>query len=114
VPAAWVGLSVLGEAGVLRFSSGSREFSWGTGVSASFDLLPPTGVPIGFSTTYKNDQVTTLRGGSRRTSVVEIGIAFTGREEFDIGLEGAWTELPGPIQDEFDVLLVRTRIRYFF
>jgi hypothetical protein len=113
-PAAWVGLSALGEAGVLGFSDQSQEFSWATGVSASFDLLPPTGVPIGFATTYRNDQLTTLRGGSERVSTFELAIAFTGRDEFDIGLEGTWTEVPGLNQAKINILMLRTRIRYFF
>jgi len=104
----------MGEAGVVGLSKGSREFSWAAGVSASFDLLPSTGVPIGFETTYMSDQLSTFGEGSRRTSTVEIAIAFTGRDEFDIGLEGAWTEVPGLGQAKFDVLIARTRIRYFF
>ncbi len=113
-PATWVGLSAMGEAGVVGLSNESREFSWATGVSASFDLLPSTGVPVGFATTYKNDQLSTFGEGSRRTSTVEVAIAFTGRDEFDIGLEGVWTEVPGLDQAKFDVLMARTRIRYFF
>ncbi len=57
---------------------------------------------------------TTLRGGSERISTAEVGIAFTGRDEFDIGLEGTWTEAPGLNQAKINVLMLRTRIRYFF
>ena len=98
----------------MRGGDAERRPPWATGVSASFDLLPPTGVPVGFATTYKNDQLSTFVEGSRRTSTVEIAVAFTGRDEFDIGLEGAWTEVPGLGQAKFDVLMARTRIRYFF
>ncbi len=113
-PTHWVGLGAMGEAGVLGSSNELREFSWATGVSASFDLLPTTGVPVGFATTYMNDQLPASRGGSERISTMDIAIAFTGRDEFDIGLEGAWTQLPGPGQGKFDILMVPTRIRYFF
>jgi hypothetical protein len=65
----------------------------GLGISAQVDLLPASGIPVGFLGSYR--ATLPFESDVRVTNTVEAGIFYTGRKDLDLGLvlQGKWLDL---------------------
>lgn len=65
----------------------------GLGISAQVDLLPGSGIPVGFLGSYR--ATLPFESDVRVTNTVEAGIFYTGRKDLDLGLvaQGKWLDL---------------------
>lgn len=113
----WLGVNLSGETGYgesLDRSKGDRWFVTLAG-GASIDLYARTPVPIGFvlgmqTNTFPNqgsDIADRLTRGLFR-------IAYTGRDDFVIGLDSSFGSLSRPDEDSVDTGAFQLNLRYYF
>jgi len=120
-PSAWIGFLGFAEAGSgNRFSDSGRTIGVANyGVATSIDLRVLKGhVPFGLQGTYRDETLaerdnTTSTGGGATTW--GLGILYTGRRLFSIGLENSWQQIQQPINGKhFDAIETRILMRYDF
>ncbi len=121
---AWSPIEWFGLRGRLEIGAGDAfdpESSLGTtilnvGALADVDLLEVTPVPLGFLVGFDGQLF-----GSRGSDVAEsatrfnLGLFFTGRQEFSVGVEGIFGKVALAQSDEsVDSITINLRLRYFF
>ena len=115
-PANWVGFTLALEAGTATTGvEGEDNISlYASAVTVGFDLGARTKVPIGILLGVVTDsrRGETLEGGSLET---QLGIFYTGRKDFDVGLESRGITISQKDRDE-DFTLGETvlLLRYYF
>lgn len=86
------------------------------GVVVDLDLVPLTGTPIGFLVSYDYDSFP--EGGSdvaKGISRVAFAVAYTGRDEFSLGLEISRSSLKQvDLEDRFSATRADLNLRYYF
>lgn len=94
-PAPWLGLSGLAQTGVAGVFDGASDLGLvDLGAAASVDFLPLWRVPIGVHLSGRWQSVSD-RGSdlASSTTAVAVGITYTGRSDFAIGLEVVFANL---------------------
>jgi len=117
-PAPWIGLSAIGSLGwgdVFKADERSDAL-YAAGGLVSFDLRPLVGVPVGFTLGGDYDSITE-QGADIGTKVwgTSLGVHYTGRENFELGLEFTNRRLPVEEYDE-DLVVngISFNIRYYW
>jgi hypothetical protein len=117
-PAPWIGFTAYAEAGLgdRFFDSSSNTSVLNGGATVSFDLNPLKHIPIGFLGTYRGQSLSERNGDLGGTAhSLGLGIFYTGRRYFAIGLENSWEQIDQPRSDtNLDVAIGRIVIRYDF
>jgi hypothetical protein len=117
-PAPWIGFTGYAEAGLgdRFFESGSETSVLNGGATVSFDLNPLKHIPIGFLGTFRGQSLSERNGDLGGTATAfGLGIFYTGRRFFAIGLENTWEQIDQPRTDaNLDVATARIVIRYDF
>ena len=117
-PATWVGIIGYVEAGMgdKFLESDSNTSVLNGGAAVSFDLNPLTHFPMGFLGTYRHESLSERGedlGGS--SQAFGLGIFYTGREFFSIGIENTWQRIDQLTTDEdIDAVQGRIVLRYDF
>ena len=121
---AWSPIEWFGLRGRLEIGAGDAfdpESSLGTtiinvGALADVDLLEVTPVPLGFLLGF-DAQLFGSRGSDIAESATRfnLGLFFTGRQEFSVGVEGIFGKVALAQSDEsVDSITINLRLRYFF
>jgi hypothetical protein len=118
-PSAWIGFMAFVEAGTGdRFDQSSNSIGVANfGGAASIDLRNLKGhVPFGLQGAYRSETLSERSNDtSGGTSTAGLGILYTGRRFFSIGLENAWQQIHQPINGkEFSTIATRILMRYDF
>lgn len=117
-PKPWLGLTgYLGTGWSDVFSTDNRsDMLFAAGGLASLDLKPLTGTPIGFTAGGKYDSLVP-RGEDIANKVwgLALGVAYTGRENFHLGLEYGYLRLPLRTYDaDLTVNTIGFNLRYYW
>jgi len=119
--AAWAPQTWMGTTGVLEIgysSAGDRksELLWKLGASGSVDFSQRGGTPVGLQLTAQADRMTQTTADTDGTAYfVGLGVFYTGREDFNIGLETVWGNMPLSGRDvSINPTTFRVALRYYF
>jgi len=116
-PAPWIGFTGFLETGVgekYRRDSGNTSVT-NFGVTTSFDFNPLTQVPIGLLGVFRYESLSEKDDDIGSTQSYGLGISYTGRRFFSIGLENTWNQLAQAQTDEkIDAVQSRIVLRYDF
>ena len=117
-PRAWIGFTVLTAGGAASpfEEDDSDQGTFNAGGSVSFDLRPLTKVPLGFLLSYIADSFSSGSNDvGNRTQTFGFGISYTGRREFDIGIDTIGQRLAQKASNTAVVIAVfRLKMRYYF
>ena len=93
-----------------------NETVFQAGVVVDLDLVPLTGTPMGFVVSYDYDSFP--EGGSdvaQGISSVAFGIAYTGRDDFSLGLEISRASIKQvDLEERFTATQASLNLRYYF
>ncbi len=86
------------------------------GGTVSLDLGATTSVPLGVVLSFAVDTFSDKGGDiARSLRLFGLGLAYTGRREFSLGLETSYVRLPQQQADVvIDALTIRLKTRYYF
>jgi len=115
-PANWVGFTLALEAGTAKTGvDGENNIGvYASGATVGFDLGARTKVPLGILLGLVTDsrRGETLEGGSVET---QLGIFYTGRKDFDVGIESRGISISQQDRDEkFTLGETVLLLRYYF
>jgi hypothetical protein len=117
-PRPWLGFVLTGNVGYSdTFSEkGRSDLAWDLGGLASFDLNPLRGIPLGLVLGVKQDAFV-LENSDITDKIVAVGwgLAYTGREDFSLGLETSHVRVPLTKSDRtVTATLFSFNLRYYF
>jgi hypothetical protein len=116
-PAPWIGFTGFVEGGMGdQFQNGSHNIGvTNLGVAASFDLDALTRYPFGLLGSFRNESLSEKGDGVGSAQAFGLGVFYTGRRFFSIGLENTWSRLSQPqVDKKIDVAQSRITLRYDF
>jgi hypothetical protein len=116
-PAEWIGFTGFVEGGLgERFQEGQDETSViNLGGTISFDLNPLTRTPIGLLASFRSESLSERGDDIGHSRSFGLGIFYTGRRFFSIGLDTTWSQVSQLQADtKVDVVQGRFVIRYDF
>jgi hypothetical protein len=116
-PAPGIGFISFLEAGLgEKFEKGSDNTSVvNFGAAASFDFNPLTRTPVGLLATFRNESLSEKGDDVGSVQSYGLGIFYTGRRFFTLGLENTWSQLSQHRTDKkIDVAQARIVLRYDF
>ena len=118
-PSAWLGFMAFVEAGTGdRLDQSSNSIGVANfGGAASIDLRTMKGhIPFGLQGEYRSETLSERNNDtSGGTSTAGLGILYTGRRFFSIGLENSWQQIHQPINGkDFSTVATRILMRYDF
>ena len=113
-----VGFLLLGDLGYAdSFGEGSRDgLASVFGGMVSWDLDPGRSIPIGLILSLKHDQLVVEHSDiAENATSVGGGIAYTGRSDFSLSVEGSHVRIPLAANDQsVTAMTVSFNMRYFF
>jgi hypothetical protein len=117
-PKPWLGFIFAGNLGYAdTFSEkGRSDLAWDAGGSASFDLNPLRGLPLGLLLSVKQDGFVVENSDiTNKVTALGWGVAYTGREDFSLSLETSRLRVPLTKSDRtITANLFSFNLRYFF
>jgi hypothetical protein len=116
-PASWIGFTGFIEGGVgSRFKKGSDNLGvTNLGIAASFNLAPLIRCPIGLVGSFRNETLSEKGDDLGSFQAFGLGIFYTGRRFFSVGLDNAWSTVKQAQTDQkLDVVQNRLLLRYDF
>jgi hypothetical protein len=116
-PAPWIGFTGFVETGMgEKFQSGSDNTTvTNLGATTSFDLNPLIKVPVGLSGVFRYESLGEKSDAVGSAQDFGLGVFYTGRRFFSVGLESTWSRIGQFRTDEkIDVTQGRIVVRYDF
>jgi hypothetical protein len=117
-PRPWIGLSLLVESGLgVPFDrEKDDEVIFRAGASASMDFKHLSAAPVGVVLSFFEDSFAQAGNDiTNRIRSVLLGLFYTGREDFTLGVETQWLYLPLVDEDEaINAFSGRLNLRYHF
>jgi len=115
-PSPWIGFTGFLEAGIGdRFKGSDNIGVTNFGMTASFDLDPLVRYPFGVLGSFRNESLSEKGDDVGDARTFGLGLFYTGRRYFSIGLEGNWSQISQPQTDKkIDVALAQILLRYDF
>jgi len=117
-PRPWIGFQGLLDLGFANaFSDDGRStLKTAFGGLVSFDLNPSKGIPLGFTASFKTDEFVEANSDiTDKTHATGLGVLYTGREDFSIGLETTFLNIPRLSSDgAVNASSFAFNLRYYF
>ncbi len=116
-PWVWLGLTALGEIGAGDpLGDEPTDLATTLATTADVDLGMLTSVPIGFLLSFSRNSFSENAGDlAEAVTTFGLGVFYTGREDFSIGIEAQAAKLPERgSEDDLDAVLGTFVLRYYF
>jgi len=116
-PAPWIGFTGFVEAGMgEKFQKGSSNTSVANfGATVGVDLRPLTPVPIGLQGAFRRESLNEKGDDIGSSQTFGLGIFYTGRRFFSVGLENTWSRITqSATAEKIDAVQARIVLRYDF